>query len=180
MTAPTKDQLDRYMDLVVGGEEPEDAIAVIWADEPEPPKPAAPKKPTVMVSEFPDGVVIGWDFCTANNGGCGKTVAKCECKDGRPKEPRVFAKWREDSATMPDYSKAAREAKAAGIPATDSLGEGSTGVVVATQPKPVTPANSVPCREGKHFASIDEADKNDDGTYTCFACQEAGVQVDRG
>lgn len=175
MSAPTKEQLDRYMDLVVGGEAEEDAIAVIWGDdeEPEPPKP---KKPTVMVTEFPDGVIIGWDHCSALNGGCGKSVTKCECKDGRPKELAVFKQWRDGAKQMPDYSKAARAAKAAGVPNVDPDATG-TGVVVATDTEALS--GQVACVLGQHFAPLDESDQNDDETYSCWKCQEKGLQRER-
>lgn len=184
MTAPTKDQLDRYMDLVMEGEDAEDAIAVVWADEPEPapepapePKPAKPVKPTVMVTEFSDGVIIGWSHCTVLNGGCGKHVSKCECKGG-PRELRVFDRWRNGESAMPNY---AANAAAAGITTATT----TTSVVesVSADDEVELPATStlgqVPCREGKHFVSADAADKNDDGTYTCHACQEAGITLDR-
>jgi hypothetical protein len=165
MTAPTKDQLDRYMDLVVGGEEPEDAIAVIWADEKTPPL-------RQMVTEFPDGIVIGWDTCNARNGGCGTHVSKCKCKGG-PKEPEVFAKWRAESSYPGQgaLTVATSAPKAATTPAVASSSDSSSGTAAVT--------GQVPCREGKHFVAEADADKNDDGSYTCHACQEAGVQVDR-
>lgn len=161
---PTKEQLDRYMDLMLEGQDAEDAIAVIWPDE-----PVKAKAPTVMLTEFPDGVAIGWDRCTVNNGGCGEPVAKCKCKGG-PKEPRVFEEWRTGVKQMPEYGKTS----APGAPAV------SRGVSKATTPvaaaAPTTPANSVACVLGKHFAPIDQADRNDDGTYSCFDCQEKGLQ----
>lgn len=181
MSAPTKDQLDRYMDLVVGGEEPEDAIAVIWADEPEPPKPAAPKKPTVMVTEFPDGVIIGWDTCAALNGGCGKTVAKCECKTG-PKELAVFAKWRAESDTMPNYgNRATKVAPSRPDDARTHVDEKEAANATAREAisKTITKTGQVACALGEHFADIDQADQNDDGTYSCFDCQEKGLQRGR-
>ena len=165
---PTREQLDRYMDLVVAGEEPEDAIAVIWSE-----APAAPKKPTIMVTEFPDGVVIGWDHCTAANGGCGKSVRLCTCKTG-PKELRVFEQWRSGEKSMPDYAAAAKQAKAAGVPTSSSIPEGTTGVVVAT-----VDADLIPCVNGEHLVDKSYVDKNDDGTYTCFDCQEKGVERPR-
>lgn len=162
MSHPTREQLDRYMDLVVSGEDPEDAIAVIWANE------KAPKKPDIMVTEFPDGVVIGWDHCTAANGGCGKSVRSCTCKNG-PKELKVFEQWRSGERTMPDYKAAAKQAKAAGVPTTDAIGGTEAGVVVATEPKAV----QVNCREHNGLVSPAEADVNDDGSWTCHACQES-------
>lgn len=164
MPAPTKEQLDRYMDLVVGGEEADDAIAVIWGEDPEPPKP------TVMVTEFPDGVVIGWDHCAQASGGCGQSVRLCVCKDG-PKELKVFEQWRSGAKSMPDYAAAGRAAKASGAPALEGTeSQPTTGVVVATK------TDQVACALGKHFVDIGEADRNDDGTWSCWACQEKGLQ----
>ena len=37
----------------------------------------------------------------------------------------------------------------------------------------------VPCGEGKHLVDADVSDRNDDGTYTCHACQIAGTQKER-
>lgn len=175
MTAPTKEQLDRYMDLVVGGEEAEDAIAVIWADEP---APKAQPKPVIMVTEFPDGVVIGWDTCSGANGGCSKVVAKCACKGG-PRSLKVFEKWLALPDTRPDYGNPTRYAGPAETAPTTVVVSEPSAPSSGSRIAAATPANSVPCREGKHFAPIGEADRNDDGTYTCHACQEAGVQVER-
>lgn len=175
MTAPTKDQLDRYMDLMLEGQDAEDAIAVIWADEPEP----APKtKPVnVMVTEFPDGVVIGWDHCAIGNSGCGKHVSKCKCSGG-PRELKVFAKWRDLPDTRPDYGNPDRHKVTVDAVASET-GTGTPVVTKAERASSAAVAGQVPCREGKHFAAEAEADKNDDGSWTCHACQEAGVQVDR-
>lgn len=65
------------------------------------------KKPIVMITEFPDGVVIGWDYCAIGNGGCGKRVNMCACKTG-PHEPKIFNQWRTGEKIMPDYGKASR------------------------------------------------------------------------
>lgn len=179
-TRPTPEQLQRVIDVVAAGLELEDAIESVWADVPEPkPQP----KPNVMVTEFPDGVVIGWDFCAAANQGCGKHVSKCACKGG-PKEAKVFAKWRADADTMPNYGKAAQEAKAAGVATTDVGGKGNVGVVVAVQSdlgragnEPADLSKSqVRCVLSNHTVAVEDADQNDDGTYSCFDCQEKGLQ----
>lgn len=172
MTVPTKEQLDRYMDLVVGGEEAEDAIAVIWADEPAPTPPPAPKKPTVMVTEFWDGIVIGWETCSILNQGCGKHVSKCKCAGG-PRSLKVFEKWHQQPETMPNYGASVARA-AAEAPATPVVGAGDMPGRPSSDDMPAE--SMVPCVLGQHLAKIDEADKNDDGTYSCFTCQESGAQ----
>lgn len=172
MSAPTKDQLDRYMDLVVDGEDPEDAIAVIWADEPEPAPPPAPKAPMVMVTEFPDGVVVGWDTCASLNLGCGKHVSKCKCKGG-PRELKVFTKWREVEGSLPAYGSTPN-------PLAETTA--TTSVVAVTETGDVGRAGNesadltmVPCVLGKHLVDPSCVDKNDDDTYSCFECQEKGL-----
>lgn len=170
--------LTRFADLIKQGFEPDEAGEVVFGS-----TPPAPPKPDVMVTEFPDGVVIGWDHCTQANGGCGKSVRACTCKGG-PKELKVFEQWRSGERQMPDYAAAGRAAKAAGVPTSGALPQGETGLVVGdaatgartvTQPKGHTqPKGQVPCKTGEHLVPIEEAEKNDDGTWTCFACQEAG------
>lgn len=168
----TPEQLQRINDAISAGLDADEAIEAVFP-------PAQAKRPVTMITEFPDGIVIGWDTCSSVNSGCGLHISRCTCKGG-PKELKVFEQWRQGEKTMPDYGKAANAARRSGVPSTGTIGGTETGiVVVATQPKPVTPANSVPCREGKHFAPIGEAEKNDDGSYTCLACQTAGVQIER-
>lgn len=161
---PTKEQLDRYAALIVAGEDHEDASLVIWGDEPAEPAPE-PKRPHVMVTEFPDGIVIGWDTCSILNGGCGQTVRVCKCKTG-PHSLKVFEQWQTGERQRPDYAATS----AAGI---------STTVTSATEPTtpvaaPVSAApGEVPCSLGQHLVPLADAEKNDDGTYSCFNCQEA-------
>lgn len=57
----------------------------------------------VMITEFPDGITIGWDRCSLNNGGCGLSINQCKCKGG-PKELKVFEKWRTPEGGMPRYN----------------------------------------------------------------------------
>lgn len=158
MSTPSKEQLDRYMDLVVEGHTPEDAMEVVFP-------PAKEKKPTIMVTEFPDGVVIGWDHCAR----CNKSVRTCACKEG-PQELRVFEQWRTGNKTMPDYAAAAKQAAAAGVPKTEALGKGNKGVVVAIE------QGLVACVIHGDAVPEAEADKNDDDTWTCHTCQESGAQ----
>ena len=201
MTAPTVAELDRYIELLSESSvEPDDAVLAIWGmDEPDPaearyrdalarglsdheareegwptPAPKKAKKPTVMVTEFPDGVVIGWDTCAIGNRGCGKVVSRCECKDG-PRELSVFAKWRSEASTMPDYGATRRAAQSVATPVVE--------VIAGLGDEPGRPSADdlpdsklLPCVLGEHLVDPSYVDKNDDGTYSCFDCQEKGLQ----
>jgi hypothetical protein len=172
MTTPSPDELHRYTELLGQGFEPSEAAEAIWQapiDLPTPPAPTKPTRPTTMLTEFPDGIVIGWDTCTA----CHRPVATCACKGG-PVEPKVFAKWRGDAVAMPAYGRAKATtpvsvdaAPAAGITRGPAAG---TEVVAST---------SVLCREHEDWVLAEQADRNDDDTWTCHACQDAGVQKAR-
>lgn len=159
MSRPTPAQLQRVLDVVAAGLDLDDAIESVWADEPTPKQ----TKPTVMVTEFPDGVVIGWDHCTVLNGGCGRPVGACNCKGG-PKELKIFSKWREAPGTMPAYATTKTPTP---VPSIQSSPR--TGVRAA-------PTGQVVCVGHRDFVDQSEADKNDDGTWTCYSCQEAGFQ----
>lgn len=53
----------------------------------------------VMITEFPDGIVIGWDSCSA----CFTSVKNCKCKGG-PQHPKVFDRWLAGEDNMPRYN----------------------------------------------------------------------------
>lgn len=175
MTTPTVDQLDRYIDLLSeGGVEPADAIEAIWGE-------PRSKPLTQMVTEFPDGIVIGWDTCAARNGGCGNHVSKCKCKTG-PKEPQVFAKWRAESSYPGQgaLTVAATPVLTDQHPNSDEPSYANEDDLGRSGNAPADIAKSqVPCVLGKHIVSIEDADQNDDGTYSCFDCQEKGLQRER-
>lgn len=162
----TVDDLTRIYAGLDAGLDPEELFEVLQAEKPAAP---APKKPTVMVTEFPDGVVIGWDHCSE----CNRHVTKCECKGG-PKELRVFEKWRNGDKAMPEYGKPAATTTASAPPA-------AAPTKAAPKKAAVHPDGQVVCKDHNDFVPVEEAEKNDDGTWTCFRCQESstgGVQVD--
>lgn len=180
MNAPAKDQLDRYFNLVTAGEDPEDVVALIWEDDEEEaplPIPAPRPAPDVMVTEFPDGIVVGWDTCSIYNGGCGLMVKACTCAGG-PKPLKVFSQWMSGEKDRPDYARTS----AAGISTTVTTTSPAQALAKAgPRTKAATPVadSSVTCVLGDHRVAKADADKNDDDTYSCHTCQEAGTQRSR-
>lgn len=189
-TRPTTDEIQRIIDVVNLGENVEDAIEAIYGpDRPSPAnsdvvaagvaaqKEAQRPKPTVMLTEFPDGIFIGWDRCAILNGGCGESVAKCKCKGG-PKEARVFEEWRTGVKQMPEYGKAtigtAPVSRGVSRKATTpALTNEEAREAISTT---ITKTGQVKCAIHGDFVDQAEADENDDHTWTCFVCQESGAQ----
>lgn len=172
-TPITPEQLKRIVDAMAAGLDADEAIEAVFPPVPQSP----PKRPDVMVTEFPSGLLIGWDFCRFSGGGCGAHVTKCKCKGG-PKEPAVFQRWRDEEAVMPQYRKAAGLApldeRPTGGTKTATLAGADNDEAQADARTTVTiPKDMVPCALGKHLVPLDQAEKNDDGTWACFTCQEA-------
>lgn len=158
MTAtPTVPELQRVLDLVAQGFDLQDAADAVFIDAP------APKAPTVMVTEFPDGIVIGWQHCAVLNGGCGLHVTLCKCKKG-PRELKVFEQWRSGTKVLPESYRPGSETGT------------TTAVVTSVAPAgaPVSapePDGQVTCRDHQGLVDRDDADQNDDKTWTCISCQ---------
>lgn len=110
------------------------------------------------VGKSPSGspVVVGWDFCR-----CGYHISICQCVGG-PTEPRYVTAMRE------------KDAQLAAQPTTTAVASTSapTAVRLATQ---VDESSGIGPFCTICHKTVDEsnADPNDDGTYTCFTCQEA-------
>lgn len=119
----------------------------------------APQRPHTMITEFPSGLVIGWDTCRYSNGGCGLHVSKCSCKNG-PKEPAIFERWRKEEQALPKYHQSAGSTPASPVKSEPEGAATATGAMV-------------PCALGQHLVPLDQAERNDDGSFSCFSCQEA-------
>lgn len=123
------------------------------------------------------GSLIGWTSC----GVCNKHTSRCGCPTG-PTEPRFFEKLREQDAL--------RAARAAGDHAVTTSrlaadatspfeGEPSPSLApsgpessTSVQEPPMEGSTSkeplVPCAPGKHLVPQSDAERNDDGSWTCF------------
>jgi hypothetical protein len=149
-----------------------------------------PKITTVLttIGEKSDGspLVVGWSTC----GECKCHVSRCNCPKG-PVVPSYVAKWVEDYETKhspeavraelstdvsnPDSAEGSFPAE--GVP--DSADSESESSGAAKQAKGVPSAKSrASCKScGKPVLTGPDnanADKNDDGSWTCFDCQEGG------
>ena len=130
-------------------------------------------RPDVILSLVPLGpdtdstVYVGWDTCNR----CKWAVSRCDCKEG-PEEPTYVKKFRQDKpgfrlptpVTSKDGKKTASRSSQVTVP---SDGEAQEFI------RPNT--TGLHCTICKTATSTDAADQNDDGTYTCHACQEASA-----
>lgn len=119
------------------------------------------------VGKLSDGtpIVIGWDFCK-----CGQHVSNCPCVGG-PTEPPYVTKLRERDADL-DARFAVKTSTSTG----NGAGAAPADEVPLGTVKPVKPAKGpkLPtCRSCGKSVTDDDADRDDDGAWTCFTCQEA-------
>jgi hypothetical protein len=80
-----------------------------------------------------------------------------------PHALKVFELWRTGEKAMPNYA-------ATSAPTT------TVAKAITAKAPAVHPDGQVVCREHNDFVDHSEAEKNDDGTWTCFVCQESGAQ----
>lgn len=134
-------------------------------------------RPAYMLSDI-NGMAVGWSTC----GNCDTHIKSCACPAG-PVEPRYFDKVRE----LDKHNQQRLDARSApgSIPAVDRLSESTkvTEKVLAANgagkkagAKPDGKSKLVPCKVGEHLAAVDQTDRNDDGTYTCFEHQAAAAE----
>lgn len=163
--------LEEFMGLLINGMPTRQAVGQVWPN-------AAPRH---YVSDV-NGSLIGWDTC----GGCNKHVSRCTEPDG-PSEPAYFARLREEDAARkaiaagenPTVARTSAVANAASSPAPSESASSTSGPTEeASSASPessesaATPSRSmVPCAPGKHLVPEAEAERNDDGSWTCFDCQ---------
>jgi hypothetical protein len=108
-------------------------------------------------------IIIGWDTC----GRCHMHIRRCECADG-PEEPRYVKSWRPSTPVgskpaptpKPDEAQAGSDLRNqvfAGLAAQRAKGGGGIGTPIC-----------IGCHKDVSSAN---ADRNDDGTWTCHSCQ---------
>jgi hypothetical protein len=141
----TDDALDQLSDLV----------DVVHA------KPAPHKKPEVVLSEVPLGFgdktcVVGWDTC----GACHFRVSKCECPNG-PVEPNYVKKFRQEGPITVASQMPTPVTKVT----TESSLPRSSEVEITSESKGEV------CKVCKIPITSDNADQNDDKSYTHHDCQ---------
>lgn len=158
--------LDQLTELV-------EATATVKKDKPE----------TVLttIARKHDGtpLVVAWDTC----GQCLMHVRNCQCKLG-PVEPSYIAKWvaeheaQEKLRTAVDSPESAEEVfPAEAVPDSaetgiDPAGTATEGVRSDTRSRATCRKCGKPVETGPDKAN---ADRDDDGAWTCFSCQEGGV-----
>ena len=115
----------------------------------------------VILTEVPLGFqgmicVVGWDTC----GGCARTVRNCQCKNG-PTEPAYVKKFRSEPSVQ----------SASTLPTPVTKVDGESGLSASSRnPSPATD-DSV-CRDCQISKPAAEIERNDDGSVTCFDCQQ--------
>lgn len=125
-------------------------------------------------------IVVAWDIC----GKCSTHVRHCNCSAG-PSEPGYMEAWRNEGrvgllgmewATTPVPSPENAKSVSNQIAKSDS----GTGAIPQV-PGQVTVEEAIAegaekCRECKTPITSDyPGDENDDGTLTCYPCQEASI-----
>lgn len=122
-------------------------------------------------------LIVGWDTC----GTCLIHVSRCACAKG-PTQPNYVAKWVEEfearlstpvrNLESPENLLSPGEGSVSGENAIPAVQTKSTGVPSGTRSR-------ASCKEcGKAVLTGPDnanADRNDDGTWTCFSCQEGGA-----
>lgn len=132
-------------------------------------------------------LVVGWNTCHR----CLLHLSLCHCKEG-PLEPPSVQQWRERAGHAPKKAVVEHKPKSVAAQlATIHDAEGNVAAYVETKELPhdrvSTPVGSSdvavaaegdttapdgPACNGCGIAvSTENADQNDDGTWTCFACQ---------
>lgn len=116
------------------------------------------------VGHLHDGrpIVVGWEFCKS-----GHHVANCTCQGG-PTEPEYITKMREREATAPAQAVTTSVSSATSGSSSTTASAGATKAVPSSKKGPKLPS----CSSCGKPVTDDDADKNDDGTWTCFSCQE--------
>lgn len=106
-------------------------------------------------------IAVGWDYCK-----CGYHISICQCASG-PTEPVYITKMRERETQQ--LVEAARSAVATPVVSKKS----EVAVPLATQ-QGTSAGNLAPaCITCNKAVDESNADRQDDGTYLCFDCQEA-------
>lgn len=180
------DDLEEFMGALINGVSMERAIAQVWPDVVQP-------QPRRYASDV-NGMLIGWDLC----GGCGKHVSRCTCKAG-PSEPAYFARLREEDAKRKaiaagEHPELASTGVRSGSGASSARSDQASSTSAQPEEEPSTPntasttepttsagsssSSLVPCKVGKHLVSPEEADRNDDGSWTCFEHQAGAALRD--
>lgn len=141
----------------------------------------APKATTVLTAIGTKGdgspLVVGWDTC----GTCLLHVSRCACPKG-PTQPSYVAKWVaefEGRLSTPVRSPESAEGLLSpeGVPdsgqtAIPPVQTDVEGVPSGTRSRASCSGCGKPILTGPDNAN---ADRNDDGTWTCFECQEGGA-----
>ena len=143
-----------------------------------------PKPITVLttIGQKSDGspLVVAWSTC----GECKAHVTRCECSKG-PTMPSYVAKWVAEYEEKHSPEAAKRLSTTVGSPETAEGSFPAEGVPVSGKSRSRTggdekQAKAVPLAKGPACSSCskpvseENADKNDDDTWTCFDCQEGG------
>lgn len=141
----------------------------------------APKASTVktLIAVNAEGrqLVVGWDTC----GSCLLHVSRCACTKG-PSQPSYVARWVEEfEATLstpvrnpesPENLLSPGEGSVSGENVIPAVQDESKGVPSATRSRASCKECGKPVLTGPDNAN---ADRNDDGSWTCFSCQEGGA-----
>lgn len=114
-------------------------------------------RPSVVLSEV-DGVVVGWDTC----GSCLRHIRTCGCPTG-PIRPHYIDAW---VANHPGYQPGAATSQVA-EPSVSTAVDTAAAVVPINRRK----TNGPTCSGCGQPVTEEIADRNDDNTWTCFACQ---------
>lgn len=103
-------------------------------------------------------LVVGWDVC----GECTQHISNCACPSG-PHQPSYVAKFLAEIEARPDGP-----AKSGGhFESAPAAGAAEAGTPTAVSSKKSGPS----CLSCHKPVSEENADKNDDGTWTCWVCQ---------
>lgn len=122
-------------------------------------------------------IVVAYDCC----GRCGQHLTNCACEGG-PKEPGYITKLRESDANARSQAVAppAESLEATGVAQTPNDWEGNfTGRPDAEVMPPARKAvaHGLPrCKVCGKQVTDDDADRNDDGTWTCYDDQAGAAR----
>lgn len=145
-----------------------------------------PRMTTVLttIGTKTDGepLVVGWSTC----GECKMHVSRCACTKG-PVVPSYVAKWVDEYETKHSPEAVAKlrttvdspetaegSFPAEGVPDSGKSAKSAAGRRKATAGVPLAKGAAPGCSVCSKAVSEENADKNDDGTWTCHECQGGG------
>lgn len=110
-------------------------------------------------------IVVAFTSC----GRCGQHVVNCKCVGGFI-EPAYITRMRERSLADAPTAVGSTDSTPSPVVTPDAPSGGESNRVPSGTPRKARLPHCATC--GKEVTD-DDADRNDDGSWTCFACQEA-------